>query len=155
MSARNEGKKAVHDGYMTVEASFVVPWVVFIIVWIMYLGYFEYDRCLLFQDDYSLATQTASRIATTSDKQGWLDAHAAGQMGGKYMGTPGPSTTGTVSGGKVNVKSGLKVSHPLSFHAGMIPVSNWNVSDEVNADDFSYTRRMRLFRAGMRIIGGE
>lgn len=149
--AGKESVGSLKRGYMTLEASFVVPWVVFIIVWIIYLGYFEYDRCLIFQDDYSLATQTAARIATTDDKQSWLDAHKAGQIGSKYMGTHSVTTNGVVSSTKVTVTSSMRVSHPLSYHAGLIPVSNWNISDKVAADNFSYTGRLRLFRAAGRI----
>ncbi len=141
------------NGYMTVEAAFIVPWVVFIIVWIMYLGYFQYDRCLLFQDNYSLATQTAARIDTTEGKQSWLDSHKAGQLGIKYMATRSVQCTGTVSSTGIQINSALKVSHPLTYHAGFIPSSNWDISAEVNADNFSYTKRLRLFRTGMRLIG--
>ena len=139
---------------MTLEASFVVPWVIFIIVWLIYLGYFEYDRCLIFQDDYSLATQTAARIADTGDKQEWLDSHIPGQIGSKYMGTSGVTTEGRVSSTEIRVSSSMKVSHPLSYHAGMIPSSNWNISDSVSADNFSYPKRLRLFRAAGRVLGG-
>ena len=141
-----------NDGYMTVEAAFIVPWVVFIIVWIMYLGYFQYDRCLLFQDNYSLATQTAARIDTEAGKQNWLDSHKAGQIGSKYMAAGNVRCSGTVSSTKIQVISGLKVSHPLTYHAGMIPSGNWDITDEVNADNFSYVKRLRLFRTGMRIL---
>ena len=149
---REAGQKSAESGYMTVEAAFVVPWVVFIIVWIIYLGYFEYNRCLIFQDDYSIATQTASRITTNEDKQNWLNSHIPGQIGSKYMGTSGVECTGEVGITSVKVRSSMRVSHPLTFHAGMIPSGNWCISDEVNADNFSYTKRMRLFRMGMRVI---
>ena len=142
------------NGYMTLEASFIVPWVFFIIVWIIYLGYFEYDRCLLFQDNYSLATQTAARITTTGRQQEWLDTHIAGQYGGKYMGTHRIGHTGEVTSSKITVSSFLRVSHPLSYHAGMIPASGWDMSDKVNADNFSFTKRLRTFRTVGRVISG-
>ena len=142
------------SGYMTLEASFIVPWVVFIIVWIIYLGYFEYDRCLLFQDNYSLATQTASRITDISGQNEWLNAHLRGQYGNKYMGTRHVEAQGEVSGDAVTVGSTLKVAHPLSFHADMIPAADWHISDRVCADNYSFTKRLRLFRAVGRVFDG-
>ena len=68
---------------MTVEAAFVVPWVVFILVWIIYLGYFEYDRCLLFQDNYMLASQTASGIRSVEAQSEWMNSHMKKQSKNK------------------------------------------------------------------------
>ncbi len=141
-------------GYMTVEASFIIPWVVFIIVWIIYLGYFEYDRCLLFQDNYMLASQTASAIRTTDGQSEWMHAHMRDQFGKKYMGTGRVDASGEVTGSQVTVLSSLSVRHPLIYHAGMIPSSNWHISDEVHVDNYSFTRRIRLFRIAGRVLDG-
>ncbi|MCR5595676.1 MAG: hypothetical protein K6G12_07500 [Lachnospiraceae bacterium] len=148
------GKYFAMGGYMTVEAAFVVPWVIFIIVWLIYLGYFEYDRCLLFQDNYTLATQTASKITTVDGQQEWLNTQIGFRYGNKYMGSRSLDAKGEVSGSKVKISSSLKVSHPLSYDAGMIPDSNWNISDTVEADNFSFTKRIRLFRAAGRVLDG-
>ena len=139
---------------MTAEAAFVVPWVIFIIVWLIYLAYFEYDRCLVFQDDYLLATLSATRIKSVDEKQSWLDGHIGSIHGSKYMGTHSVETIGEVTKSKIIVSSTLNVSHPLNYHAGMIPKSNWNISDRVEADNFSYTERIRLFRSVGRVLGG-
>ncbi len=141
-------------GYMTVEASFIVPWVVFIIVWIIYLGYFEYDRCLLFQDNYMLASQAGSIIKTKEDRSEWLNSHLRGQYGNKYMGTGNVDASGEITGSQVRVRSSLTVSHPLAYHAGMIPSSNWHISDEVHVDYYSFTKRIRLFRSAGRVLDG-
>ena len=142
------------NGYMTLEASLVVPWVIFIVAWIIYLGYFEYDRCLLFQDDYMLAAQTEEGIRTVEDQSSWMHGHMAGQYGSKYMGTRHVETSGEVTGSEVRVSSSLHVSHPLSYHAGMIPGSNWDISDTVRIDNYSFTKRIRLFRSVGRVLDG-
>ncbi len=142
------------DGYMTVEASFVIPWVVFIVVWIIYLGFFEYDRCVVFQDNYRLATQTASQICSTADQQNWLNGHIKTVFGKKYLGTRRVDTEGKVGSREIEVYSSITVAHPLSFHARMIPISNWKLTDRVSADNFSYTGRLRTFRTVGRILGG-
>lgn len=139
---------------MTVEAAFVVPWVVFILVWIIYLGYFEYDRCLVFQDDYMLASQTASGIRTVDDQSAWMNSHMRSQYGIKYMGTGRVDSDGEVTDSEVVISSALTVRHPLMYHAGMIPSSNWSITDEVHVDNYSFTKRIRLFRSVGRVLGG-
>ncbi|MCR4595755.1 MAG: hypothetical protein K5673_03125 [Lachnospiraceae bacterium] len=146
--------KDISNGYMTVEAAFVVPWVVFILVWIIYLGYFEYDRCLLFQDNYMLASQTASGIRSVEAQSEWMNSHMKKQYGIKYMGTGRVESQGEVTDSEVVVSSSLTVKHPLSYHAGMIPSSNWSISDEVHADNYSFTKRIRLFRSVGRVLDG-
>ena len=139
---------------MTVEASFVVPWAVFIVVWIIYLGYFEYDRCLLFQDNYMLAAQTEGGIRTVEGQSAWMHEHMAAQYGSKYMGTGSVDASGEVTGSEVKVSSSLRVSHPLTYHAGLIPGSNWIISDSVRIDNYSFTKRIRMFRSAGRGLGG-
>ena len=36
-------------GVMTVEASFLVSWTVFLFVFLIYLSFYSYDKCVLFQ----------------------------------------------------------------------------------------------------------
>lgn len=141
-----------YNGYMTLEAAFIVPWVVFMLVWLIYLGYFEYDRCLLFQDDYTLATQTATRICTNDEQQNWLNGHMNTQLGHKYMGGSHVEISGKVESSRIKVESRTRVAHPLSFHAGFIPTGNWNISDVVNADNYSFTQRLRTYRTVGRVL---
>ena len=48
-----EFKKA--EGYFTVEASLVMPLVIFLIGFIFYLTFYLYNRCAIAQDTYVLA----------------------------------------------------------------------------------------------------
>lgn len=47
-------------GYMTVEASFIVPIVLIILVLIVKSSFFLYDRCVMSQDGYLLAFRGSS-----------------------------------------------------------------------------------------------
>lgn len=137
------------NGYMTTEAAFIVPITIFVIVWLIYVGFFQYDRCLIFQDDYSLAVQCGGIIGDKADKQQWLNNHIFTQIGRKYPGTYGIGTSAEVSNNKVKVTSKLSVNHPLKYHAGIIPDENWKISDEVNADLYSFAYRLRIQRGIM------
>lgn len=53
------GKRA--KGYMTVEASFIITWTVFLFVFLIYLSFYSYDKCVLFQDAYAVCFRGVSR----------------------------------------------------------------------------------------------
>lgn len=52
-------KKEV-GAYMTVEATLIVPFVMYISIFLLYLGFFQYDRCLIRQDAYRAALYGSS-----------------------------------------------------------------------------------------------
>lgn len=54
--------------YFTVEASLLTPLIFLLIIWVLYMGMFQYDRCLLIQDAYILA-MTESRNYYLSNEQ--------------------------------------------------------------------------------------
>lgn len=139
---------------MTVEACLIIPWIVFMLVWLIYLGFFEYNRCLLFQDNYALGAQVSGQILSTSDKQKWINSHIDGWFGHKYMGTSKVIKKATVSSKNIEVESQLKVQHPLSFHLDVIPSANWKISDCIKIDNFSFSQRLRLQRGVGRLVDG-
>ena len=53
---------------MTVEASFVVSWTVFVFVFLIYLAFYSYDKCVLFQDAYSVQHRKQN---TGPDRRQW------------------------------------------------------------------------------------
>ena len=55
---KQQGRAA--DAYMTVEASFVVPMAVCLIVLVIYLSFYMYNKCLLAQDCARTAIRTAA-----------------------------------------------------------------------------------------------
>lgn len=55
------------NAYFTVEAAMVMPIVVFVIVWLLYLALFQYNRCLMEQDVGWLALKGCSLQETDKD----------------------------------------------------------------------------------------
>ncbi len=56
-------KKEV-GAYMTVEATLIVPFVMYISLCLLYLGFFQYNRCLMRQDAYRAALHGSSIYRT-------------------------------------------------------------------------------------------
>ena len=72
------------NGYMTVEAGFIVPWAFFIIVLLIYGSFFLYDKCILFQDVYAVCFRGS--IQKEDDAQeAYVNAHLQEQFGQKYF----------------------------------------------------------------------
>ena len=140
---------------MTLEAAFIVPWVVFILVWIIYLGYFEYNRCLAFQENYLVATQAAGQIRDDAYKKSWINSHVGDTERNKFCGAKSFAMSGSVLGSEVEVNTKIRVNHPLSYHASLIPSTNWNISDRVSADNYSFTKRLRLQRSVRRVLTND
>ena len=54
------GRKKFYDGYMTVEASFIVPAAVMILVLLLYWGFFCYDKSVSVQCSYLAALRASN-----------------------------------------------------------------------------------------------
>lgn len=51
---------AAENGYLTVEASLIMPIVLYVCIFVIYTGFFMYDRCLMRQDAYRAALMGSS-----------------------------------------------------------------------------------------------
>lgn len=49
---------------MTVEATLIVPFVMYLTVFVIYIGFYQYDRCLMRQDAYRIALAGSSVYRT-------------------------------------------------------------------------------------------
>lgn len=58
-------KKVYYDGYMTVEATFIVPAAVMILVLLLYWGFFCYDKSVSIQCSYLAALRTSNEWGLT------------------------------------------------------------------------------------------
>ena len=58
-------KKVYYDGYMTVEATFIVPAAIMILVLLLYWGFFCYDKSVSIQCSYLAALRTSNEWGLT------------------------------------------------------------------------------------------
>ncbi|MBP3737274.1 MAG: hypothetical protein J6I56_09680 [Lachnospiraceae bacterium] len=87
------GQKA----YMTVEASFVIPFVLFLFAGLIRLAFFQYDRCAYDQDAYIACFRESLRKEDGAGAAE-LGKRAQEQFGGKYLMAGTPSMTATEQG---------------------------------------------------------
>ena len=75
-------------GYFTVEASMIVPLVIVLIAFILYLTFYLYDRCIVTQDAYILAFRgTLCCGEDSTEIEQLVRSQSVGQYGSKYIGT--------------------------------------------------------------------
>ncbi len=91
-------------GYMSVEASLVIPMTLAIFVLVMESAFFLYDQCCLTQDIYVLAMKESVR----KDKSGKMDAgtvlaSSADQLGNKYFALASCGVDAAVDGKTIRV----------------------------------------------------
>ena len=73
LGKRKEEKSLLFAGYMTVEATLVMPVVLYLCVFIIYSGVFIYDRCVMKQDAYRAALRGSS-ISSEDNEEAYLSA---------------------------------------------------------------------------------
>ncbi len=94
------------SGYMTVEASFVVPLVICVFAFLIYLANFMYARCIVNQDCYILAFR-ASREAEPAK---YVEEKSS-RFGKKYFGSERPVFKVIEDKKTVTVKAVTRTSH--------------------------------------------
>ena len=70
---------------MTIEASFIVSWTVFLFVLLIYLSFYSYDKCVLFQDAYAVCFR-GSIQKKENQVVPYISSHMQEQFGRKYFG---------------------------------------------------------------------
>lgn len=105
------------SGYFTVEAALLLPFVMMIIVFMIFLSFYCYDRCILEQCAYAAALRGSSnRFANTQEAYEEAAGAAENLIEGKLFAVREVNTTVRVSGLAVTVSYECKVN---------MPVGNW------------------------------
>lgn len=108
--------------YFTVEAALILPMALGVIVLIMYLWFFQYDRCLMEQDAGILALRGKVMEEGDYQKRVQLLTKEAGQMAqDKYVAWEESKTVITMKQGKLQVKKEGAMRFPfqnLAFGKG-------------------------------------
>lgn len=97
------------EAYFTVEAAMIIPVVLSIIVMIIYLSFYLYDRCVMAQDCYVLSYRQSIEKGNT-DRVGGEEIRS--QFGEKLFMLSGLETEAS-KGGTIEVKGNAQMEPPL------------------------------------------
>lgn len=116
------------SGYMTVEASLIMPMVLCVYTVLIYAGFFLYNRCIATQDAYVLC----ARESVHKDDSLWsypdgsvIREQEADQAGDKYLAIKSRSTNVSIDGSTIRYSGEGSVSPPLFGGNVIMPRGIW------------------------------
>ena len=125
--------KKTAKGYMTLEASFLITWTLFLFVLLIYLSFYSYDKCVLFQDAYTICF----RGSVQKDER---------QFGKKYFGVGKVQGTVDKSGNTTSVTGECQVKVPIRQLFTMHGKEGWRIRTRAKAQIINPTKMIRRCR---------
>ncbi len=132
-------------GYMTVEASFLVSWTIFIFVLLIYLSFYTYDKCVLFQDAYAVCFR-GSIQKDEDNVVPYISAHIQEQFGRKYFGTGEVCGSVDRNGHTAYVTGECQVKVPVRSLFTMYEKDGWKIRTQARAQIINPTHIIRKSR---------
>lgn len=132
-------------GYMTAEAGFIIPWVIFLFVFLIYASFYLYDKCVLFQDAYTVCFR-GSIQKEDNGALAYINAHMKEQFGSKYFGTGGVQGSVRKEGQEVIVSGACSVKVPIGHFLTMAGKDGWRIQTEAKARIMNPTTIIRRCR---------
>ena len=136
-------KKAA--GYMTAEASFIITWTLFVFVFLIYLSFYSYDKCVLFQDAYTVCFRGSIQKQEDSIVS-YISAHMKGQFGRKYFATGEVHGSVDRNGNVTDVIGECRVKVPIRAAFTMYNHSGWKIRTRARAQIVNPTHIIRKSR---------
>ena len=132
-------------GYMTVEAAFLITWTVFLFVLLIYLSFYSYDKCVLFQDAYTVCFKGS--IQKEEDQVvPYITAHMQEQFGKKYFGVGKVQGTVDRNGNTTSVTGECQVKVPIRQFFTMHDRAGWKIKTKAKAQIINPTKVIRKCR---------
>lgn len=133
------------DGYMTVEASFIISWTMFVFVLLIYLSFYSYDKCVLFQDAYTVCFR-GSIQKDENQVVPYIDGNMQRQFGKKYFGVGKVQGTVDKNGHTTSVTGECQVKVPIRQFFTMQGRAGWTIRTKAKAQIINPTKVIRRCR---------
>ena len=130
---------------MTVEAAFLITWTMFLFVLLIYLSFYSYDKCVLFQDAYTVCFRGS--IQKEEDQVvPYITAHMQEQFGRKYFGVGKVQGTVDRNGNTTSVTGECQVKVPIRQFFTMHERAGWKIKTKAKAQIINPTKVIRKCR---------
>lgn len=130
---------------MTLEASFIITWTLFLFVLLIYLSFYSYDKCVLFQDAYTICF----RGSIQKDEEQvvpYISANMQKQFGKKYFGVGKVQGTVDKNGNMASVTGECQVKVPIRKLFTMHGKEGWRIRTRAKAQIVNPTKMIRRCR---------
>lgn len=139
------------NGYMTIEATFITWWTFFLCILIIYISFFMYDKCILFQDTYAIGFRASNLSVSENEREAYIQNYWSQQIGQKYFAVDGIRKS-VENSRKLCVKSALCVVHPFSTVDPTLPGRGMSAIVEVQVSKLNPTKFIRECRKVQSVI---
>ncbi len=130
---------------MTAEASFIVTWTIFIFVFLIYLSFYSYDKCVLFQDAYTVCFRGSVQKPEEAVVP-YIGAHMKEQFGEKYFATSEVRGSVDRQGNSADVIGECQVKVPIRTDYTMHGQAGWQIRTRARAQIINPTHIIRKKR---------
>lgn len=137
--------KKTAKGYMTLEASFIITWTLFLFVLLIYLSFYSYDKCVLFQDAYTICFR-GSIQKNEEQVVPYISANMQRQFGKKYFGVGKVQGTVDKNGNTTSVTGECQVKVPIRQMFTMYGKEGWRIRTRAKAQIINPTKMIRKCR---------
>ena len=131
-------------GYMTVEASFIVPMAICVCVLIIYFSNYVYGRCVLAQDSYILAFRAS--MDKEAPPENVVAQKSAAVSGKKYYGNSKPVFECSTSGKEIEVTGKTETKHSAMGRYFLKPKGSWKLQSRQYAKKRDYSGHIRTIK---------
>lgn len=135
---KNSQNSSDPGGYLTTEAAMIVPLIIILYCILIYLCFYQYDRCLLAQDSYLVCLEISGR------KENREQAHAALNRA-KYFMLSDLQEAVRIDGRQVNMEGNAGILPQVFTEHSMMP-ENWRMSFSAAAAANDPPKDVRLYR---------
>lgn len=138
-------------GYMTLEAAFIIPWTVFLFVFLIYAAFYLYDKCVLFQDAYTVCFRASVQKEENGVSE-YLSSHMETQFGKKYFGAGTIEKRVQQSDKEVRVYGACSVKAPFSHFLTMAQAGGLSIQTEAKAQIINPAKIIRKCRMAENVV---
>ena len=132
-------------GYMTLEATLLMPMVICILVLLIYFTYYLYGRCIISEDAYVLAfrASVSDKGGAEYDPEGYVQEKAEVVAGNKYFGSLKPSFEAQALGKEIRVVGKSETRHRAMGRYFLKPSGSWGYEAAGKAKNRKYAKHIR------------
>ncbi len=143
-------------GYMTLEATLLMPMVICVLALLIYFTYYLYGRCIISEDSYILAFRASVSDKGTReyDPATYVQEKADQVTGSKYFGSTKPSFEAQVNGKEVRVVGRSDTRHRAMGKYFLKPSGSWEYEAAGKAKNRKYAKHIRTLTR-LRDLGRE
>ena len=143
-------------GYMTLEATLIMPMVICVFVILIFFTYFLYGRCVITADSYILAFRASisDKGGKEYDPEGYVAGMSGGVAGKKYFGSGRAVFKVKVSGRDIMVEGSNEVRHKTMGSYFLKPDGDWSYKAAGKARRRQYAGHIRTLKR-LKDLGRE